>query len=108
MSMYNLIEYSNNCSKISGSLRQCYRDELVLNKAGGFLYFPDDTDSVLFKFKQKITGQTGNDGTEDVEIMVPLKHLTNFWRALKMPLTNSEINLFLSCLANCFIVARSC
>ena len=25
--MYNLIEYSNNCSKRSGSLRQYYRDE---------------------------------------------------------------------------------
>ena len=30
-----------------------------------------------------------------VEIAVPLKHLSNFWRTLKMPLTNYETNLFL-------------
>ena len=36
------------------------------------------TDS--FKIKAKITGQTGNDGTKDVEIMVPLKYLSNFPR----------------------------
>ena len=36
-----------------------------------------------FKFKQKITGQAGNDGTKDVEIMVPLKHLSIFGEFLK-------------------------
>ena len=34
------------------------------------------TDS--FNFKVKITGRTGNDGTKNVEIMVPLKYLTIF------------------------------
>ena len=34
------------------------------------------TDS--FNFKAKITSQTGDDGTKDVEIMVPLKYLSNF------------------------------
>ena len=29
--MYNLIEYSHNCSKTSGSLWQYYRDELLLS-----------------------------------------------------------------------------
>ena len=108
MSMHNLMEYSDNCSQISGSLRQYYRDELVLNNTGCIVYFPDDTVRVSFKFKQKITGQTGNDGAEDVERMVPLKHLTDFWRTLKMPLTNCEINLFLTCLENFLTVARSC
>ena len=54
------------------------------------LIFPDDTDSALFTFRRKITGQTENDGTNDVQIMVPLKYLSNFWRTLKMPLTNYE------------------
>ena len=41
--------------------------------------FPaDDNNGVSLKFKEKITGQTGNDGTTDVDIMVPLKHLSNF------------------------------
>ena len=35
--------------------------------------------------------------------MVPLKYLSNFWRILEMPLINCEINLILTCSANCFI-----
>ena len=50
-------------------------------------------------------GQTGNDQTKNVEIMVPLKYLRNFWRASEMPLTNCEIDLSLTCSANCFIVS---
>ena len=37
------------------------------------------------KFIQKIMGQTGNGGTKDVEIMVPSKYLSNFWRTLEIP-----------------------
>ena len=45
--------------------------------------------SESFKSKIKITGKTPNDGsTKDVEIMVPLKYLSNFWRTLQMPLIN--------------------
>ena len=40
----------------------------------------DDPDSASFKSKQKITGQTGNDGTKEVQVMVPLKYLSKFWR----------------------------
>ena len=36
-----------------------------------------------FKFKQKITGSTGHEGTENVEIMVPLKYLSSFWGTLE-------------------------
>ena len=39
------------------------------------------TDS--FNFEAKITGQTGDNGTKDVEIMVPLKYISNFWRTLE-------------------------
>ena len=46
-----------------------------------------------FKFKHKIAGQAGNGGTKDVEIMVSLKYLSNFWRILEMPLFNCEICL---------------
>ena len=54
------------------------------------------TDS--FNFKAKMTGQTGDNGTKNVEIMVPLKYLSNFWRTLEMALINCEINLILNCL----------
>ena len=47
-----------------------------------------------FNFKAKMTGQTGDDGTKNVETMVLLKYLSNFWRTLEMPLINCEIILF--------------
>ena len=61
------------------------------------------TDS--FNFKVKITGQTGDDGTNDVEIMVPLKYLSNFWRTLEMPLINCEVNLILTWSSTCVIAS---
>ena len=62
--MYNLIEYSDNCSKTPGSLWQYYKDD------------PSDNlvRSESFKSKIKIIGKTPDDGnTKNVEIMVPLK-----------------------------------
>ena len=32
-----------------------------------------------------MTGQTGNDGTKNVEKMVPIKYLSNFWGTFQMP-----------------------
>ena len=40
----------------------------------------------------KKTGQIGNSGTQDVEIMVLLKYLSYFWGNLEMSLINLEIN----------------
>ena len=74
MSMYNLIEYSDAYLKISGNLWQYYRDEPALNANDKVIDFPaNNNNSASFKFKQQITGQRGNAGTKDVEIMVPLK-----------------------------------
>ena len=87
MPMYNLIEYSDNYSKTSGSLLQYYRDEPNDNLA----------DSESFKSKIKITGKTPAAGNEEnVETRVPLKYLSNFSRTLEMPLINCEDNLILT------------
>ena len=94
MPMYNLIEYSDNYSKTSGSLWQYYKDD------------PNDNieNSESFKSKIKITGKTHNNGnTKDIEIIVPLKYLSNFWRTLEMPLINGEVNLILTWSKNCVI-----
>ena len=53
MPMYNLIEYSNNYSKTSGSSQQCYRDEPGLTDAGAIANFDATDNSASFKFKQK-------------------------------------------------------
>ena len=91
MPMYNLIEYSDNYLKTSGSLYQYYKDD------------PNDniTRSESFKSKIKITGKTADGNTKDVEIIVPLKYLSNFWRALEMQLIDCEVNLVLTCFKNC-------
>ena len=39
-------------------------------------------------------GKTGKNGTKNVQTMLPLKYLSNFWKALEMPLINCEINIF--------------
>ena len=59
----------------------------------------------LFKIKEKVTGKTGSSGTKNVELMVPLKYLTNFWRTLKMSFINCQINLNLNWSKNCVIMA---
>ena len=62
-------------------------------------------------FLKKITGQTAADdnngnipGRVNVEIMVPLKYLSNFWKTLEMPLINWEVELILDWSANCVII----
>ena len=54
-----------------------------------------------------MTGQTGDNRTKNVEIMVPLKYLSNFWRTLEMPLINCEINLILTWSRNGVIVSTN-
>ena len=56
-------------------------------------------------FKAKITSQIGNnERINDVEILVPLKYLSNFWRTLQTTLINCEVNLILISSENCLIV----
>ena len=94
MPMYNLIEYGDDYSKTSGILWQYYKDEPNDNLAN----------SESFKSKVKITRRTPADGnTKDVEIIVPLKYLSKFWRTLEMPLINCEVNLILTWWPTCVI-----
>ena len=79
MLMCNLIKYSNAYSKTSGSSRQYYKDETALDNNENIIGFPSDNNtSNSFKFKQQIAGQAGNGSIKDVEIMIPLKYLSNF------------------------------
>ena len=95
MLMYNLIEYSDNYSKTSGSLCQYCKQIPAVNNAGNIIYFTATNTTDSFKLKTKITGQTDNDGRIDyVEIMIPLKYLSNFRRTLEIPLINCKSNLF--------------
>ena len=96
MPMYNLIEYSDNYAKTTESLWQYCKDIPALNANDEIIIFAKGNLTDSFNFKVKITGRTGNGGTKDIEIIVPLKYLSNFWRTLEMPLINCEVNFILT------------
>ena len=85
MPIYNLIEYSDNYLKTSGSLWQYCEDTPAVDSNNAIVNFAENNLTDSFNFKVKMTGQTGDDGTKNVEIMVPRKYLSNFWRTLEMP-----------------------
>ena len=60
MPMYNLIEYSDNYSKTSGSLWQYCKEIPAVNNNGNIVDFTATNTTDSFKFKTKITGQTNN------------------------------------------------
>ena len=62
MSMYNLIEYSHIYSKTSGTLSwQCYIGERALKNKDYIIDFPTNScNSISFRYKEKITWETGN------------------------------------------------
>ena len=62
---------------------------------------------ICFKLKKTKTDQTGNNNIKNVEIMVPLNYLINFWRTLKMPVINCKINIDLNWSKRCVIVATN-
>ena len=107
MPMYNLIEYRDNYSKTSGSLWQYCKDIPAVDNNNAIVNFTDNNLTDSFNFKVKITGQTGDDGTKNVEIMVPLAYLSVFWRSLELPLINCEVNLILTWYVNCVIVSTN-
>ena len=89
--MYNLIECIDNCSERSESLWKYCKEIPAVNNAGNIIDFNGANATDSFNFKTKITGQTNGDGIINVEIMSPLKYLSNFWRNLEMPLINCEV-----------------
>ena len=99
MPMYHLLEYSKNYSKTTGSLWNYYKNE------------PSDilsSDSKSFKYKTSINGNAQNIGVgeagydakkavkTETEVVIQLKHLSNFWRSLNIPLIICEVELILT------------
>ena len=106
MPMYNLIEYSKNYSKTTGSLRSYYRDEPNSCAIGNINYSIKDSKSV--DYKTSTTSRFEDNNTErNVEIAVPLKYLSNFCRTPDTPLINCEINLILTWSENCVLSRKA-
>ena len=101
-----MLECSKNYRKTTGSLWNYYRDEPSN---------PLSSDSESFKYKTSITGNTYNVGAgeagydankvgkNETEVVIPLKHLSNFWRSLNIPLINCEVELILTWSKNCVL-----
>ena len=93
--------------KTTGSLWNYYRDE-----PSNLL----STNSESFKYKTSITRNTYNVddddddnydankvGKDEAEVVIPLKHLSNFWRSLNIPLINCGVELILTWSKNCVL-----
>ena len=128
MPMYNLSEYSKNYRKTIGSLYNYYRDELSDDADDNNFGNIKVVNSNTFKYKNKIIGNTydvdaripnpdgdgkinnpiyiaNNEGTQEIELVIPLKYLGNFWRALNIPLISCEVSLELKWDKNCAITS---
>ena len=94
MSMYNLLECSKNYRKTTGSLWNYYRDQPS---------DPRSNNSESFKYKTSTVRKTPpkNDSFTNVEVVIPLTYLSNFWRNLDIPLINCEVKIILSWSKNC-------
>ena len=68
MPIYNVIEYIDNYASRSRSLWQYYLDIPAVDNINTTVNFTENNLTDSFNFKVKITGQTGDDGTKNVEI----------------------------------------
>ena len=116
MPIYNLLEYSKDYRKTTEGLWNYYRDEPSN---------PLSSNSEPFKYKTSITGNTYNvdkkitddDGNEvdnpkydenkagknKTDVVIPLKHLSNFWRSSNISLINCEVELTLTWSKKCVV-----
>ena len=97
--MYNLLKYSKNYKKARHSLWSCYRDWTIN---------PLSSNSQSFKYKTSITENTYNIGDGDekydqikagrnkTEVVIPVKHLSNFSTSWNIPLINCEVQIILT------------
>ena len=117
MSMYNLLEHSKNYRKTIRLLYNYFRDELSDDADDNNFDNIKVVNSNTFKYKNKMTGNTYNvdagaegydvnkNGTQEVELAIPLNYLGNFWRALNIPLISCEVSLELKWDKNCIITS---
>ena len=95
--MYNLIEYSSNYSKTTGTLWFYSKDEPTNFNAN----MANSINFKSFEYKAKLLGNTvakpipnqANGILRNETIAVSLKYLSNFWRSLEVSLTNCKVEL---------------
>ena len=108
MPMYNLLEYSKNYRKTTGSLWNYYRNEPNSGINNGINYSIMGSKSFDYKANFIEGGVTQNNLTKnDVKVVAPLKYLSNFCQSLNIPLINCEVELILTWFKNCVLINKS-
>ena len=109
MLMYNLLEYSKKHRKTTGSLWNYYRDDPSSTiGANNITHSILDLESFVYKASFMENGIAHDNLTKnDVKVVVPLKHLSNFWKSLNIPLINCEVELILTWFKNCVLIDKS-
>ena len=109
MPMYNLLEYSKNYRKTTGSLWNYYRDEPNSGINRGINYSIMGSKSFDYKANFIEDSITQNNLTKnDLKIVAPLKYLSNFWRSLNIPtLINCKVELVLTWFKNCVLISKA-
>ena len=106
MPMHNLFEYGKNYRKTTGSLLNFSRDESSTPLSSNFESFKYKTSITVNTYNVGV-GEEGYDvtkvGKNKAEVVIPLKHLSNFWRSLNIPLINCEVELILTWSKNCVL-----
>ena len=100
MSMYNLLEYSKNFVE----LLQRWASTDANNITHSIL----NSEPFDYNINFIEDGVTQNNLTKnDVKIVVPLKHFSNFWRSLNIPLIDCKIELILTWFENCVLISKA-
>ena len=109
MPMYDLLEYSKNYRKTTGSLWNYYRDESNSTMgANNITHSILNSESFDYKANFMENGVAHDNLTKnDVKIVATLMHLSNFWRHLNIPLINCEVELILNWFKNCLLIDKS-
>ena len=107
MPMYNLIEYSDNYQDPSTTLYQYKRDEPPEADAVSDLT-TNNSDSLKYKIKllgnvTEIAADAADVRRLNINVIVPLKYLSNFFRSSEMPLINFKFKLNLTWKKECVL-----
>ena len=114
----HLLEYNKNYKKATGSLWNYYRDQPsdpLFSNSESFKYETSITGN-YYNIDEKITNYDGNEvdnpkyganEVDETDVAIPLKHLSNFWRSLNIPLINCAVELILIWSKNCVLAYMS-
>ena len=108
MSMYNLLEYSKNYRKTTGSLWNYYKDEPNSSTDNdNITHSILNSESFDYKANFMENSVAQNLTKNDVKVVVPLRHLSNFWRHLNILLITYEVEISLTWFKNYLLIDKS-